>query len=135
MKLTDIKADTKEVWVEYEAIPGFEVQVNYVPRTKIGAMVRNAEETKFDRKTKQMVTKLDEKKFIDEFVAATVKNWKGLTIGGVAKMMPISIEVTDENRGEEIKYDHDSAVALSRECAEFDDWLNEVVSDVATFRK
>mgnify|MGYP003312237314 FL=1 len=90
------------------------------------------EPAKFDRKTRQPVENLDEEKFVTEFSAASIKNWKGLTLEHLETILLINSDGEDPKS--EVNYSLENAEILVSNSAEFDTWLNEVVFELDNFR-
>ena len=87
---------------------------------------------KFDRKSRQVAEQIDEDKFVKQFTAATVKNWKGLTLEHLETL--ILVDISKEDSSKELEYSKDNAETLVSSSSEFDTWLNEVVFDLDNFR-
>lgn len=133
MKLSDIVVDTKSVWVDFEGVPGFKVEINYIPRTEMSAMIKGCQKSEYNKKLKSVEMKLDEDKFIRKLVEKAINNWKGLTPAKVNEHF-VPVNVTPENADQDMEFDVDSAIVLIKESSEFDDWLNEKISDIDSFR-
>lgn len=133
MKLSDIVVDTKSVWVDFEGVPGFSVEVNYIPRTEMTRLIRDSQKSELNRKTRQIEVKLDEDKFIRKLVERAINNWKGLTPKIVDEYF-VPVQYTKETANTNVPFDLDSAVTLIKESSAFDDWLNEKISDLDSFR-
>ena len=132
MKLTELMVDTKTAWIEFPGCDGFEVEVANLSRKELLNLRKRCIKTKFDRKTHQAVEELDEDKFVHEFTKATVKNWKGLKLKYLEEL--ILVELADNDPEEELVFDLDNAESLVQNSADFDNWINEVVFDLANFR-
>ena len=130
MKLSDLVVDVKTVWLKYEGVPGFEVEVNYIPRTEMTKMVKDCQISKMNRKTRQVEMELDDEKFLKKFVKRAIKDWKGLTTENIGNFLPIK---ETEEKGE-IEFSEDAAIYLVKESGEFDEWLNEKITDIDSFR-
>jgi hypothetical protein len=124
--------DTKNVWVDFPGLPGFEVEVANLSRKELTGLRKKCTTTKFDRKTRQPVEKLDEDKFVVEFTHGVVKNWKGLTLEHLETLLLVDIEGKDPKQ--ELEYTDENAETLVSSSTEFDTWLNEVVFDLDNFR-
>ena len=72
-------------------------------------------------------------KQIAKFIKATVVEWKGFTLKIASQLLPIVIPegVSDD---EPIDFSLEEALTLVKESSFFDNWLNEVVFDLQTFR-
>jgi len=132
MDLKKLMVDTKAVWVDFPGLPGFEVEVANLSRKELTGIRKKCTTTKFDRKTRQAVEKLDEEKFVVEFTHGVVKNWKGLTLAHLETLLLIETEGQDLSK--ELEYTDENAETLVSSSTEFDTWLNEVVFDLENFR-
>jgi hypothetical protein len=132
MDLKKLMVDTKNVWVDFPGLPGFEVEVANLSRKELTGLRKKCTTTKFDRKTRQPVEKLDEDKFVVEFTHGVVKNWKGLTLEHLETLLLVDIEGKDPKQ--ELEYTDENAETLVSSSTEFDTWLNEVVFDLDNFR-
>ena len=124
--------DTKSVWVEYPGLEDFSVEVVNLSRKELTSLRKRCTTNKFDRKTRQPVEHIDEEKFISEFSAASIKNWKGLTLGHLETL--ILIDTKGQDLGAEVEYTVENAEVLVSNSSDFDTWLNEVVFDLDNFR-
>jgi len=124
--------DTKTAWVEFPGCDGFEVEIANLARKELVNLRKKCVKTKFDRKTHQAVEDLDEEKFVAEFTRATVKNWKGLKLKYLEDLILVDLGSNDPNS--ELEYTDDNSQSLVANSSDFDNWLNEVVFDLANFR-
>ena len=132
MKLTDLMVDTKSAWMDFPGCPGFQVEVANLARKELVALRKRCVSQKFDRKTRQMVEELDEDKFVVEFARATIKGWKGLKLKYLEDL--ILVNLNDQDLELELEYDEEQAQVMVQNSTEFDNWINEVVFDLANFR-
>lgn len=133
MKLQDLMVDTKTAWIEFPGCPGFEVQVANLSRKELVALRKRCVSTKFDRKTRQPEEVLNEEKFIREFSEATIKGWRGLKLKYLEDLLLVDLKSADPESL--LPYDADQAEILVQNSTEFDTWINEVVFDLANFRR
>jgi hypothetical protein len=132
MDLKKLMVDTKNVWVDFPGLPGFEVEIANLSRKELTGLRKKCTTTKFDRKTRQPVEKLDEDKFVVEFTHGVVKNWKGLTLAHLETLL--LVDIADKDPEQELEYTDENAETLVSSSTEFDTWLNEVVFDLDNFR-
>jgi len=125
--------DTKAAWLDFPGAPGFQVKVANLSRKELVALRKRCISQKFDRKTRQMIEDLDEEKFITEFTKATVKGWSGLKLKYLEDL--ILVDLKDQDLELELEYDEEQAQVLVQNSTEFDNWINEVVFDLANFRR
>ena len=133
MKLTDLMVDTKSAWIDFPGCPGFQVEVANLARKELVALRKRCVSQKFDRKTRQMVEELDEDKFVVEFAKATIKGWKGLKLKYLEDLILVNLSGQDPDT--ELEYDSEQAEVMVQNSTEFDNWINEVVFDLANFRR
>lgn len=131
MNLSELKVDSKSIWFDFDdTIPGFEVELNYIPRSEMTGIVKSCQKSKMSRVTKQVEVTLDEDKFLDRFVSRGIKDWKGLTTENIQSLVP----VVAEGELQDVPFTHENAVFLVKESSWFDDWVNTKISDVDSFR-
>ena len=132
MRLETLMVDTKTAWIEFPGCEGFEVEIANLSRKELLNLRKKCIKTKFDRKTHQAVEELDEDKFVHEFTKATVKNWKGLKLKYLEELILVDLGENDPDT--ELAFDLDNAEQLVQNSTDFDNWINEVVFDLANFR-
>ena len=132
MELKKLMVDTKNVWVDFPGLPGFEVEIANLSRKELNGLRKKCTTTKYDRKTRQAVDSLDEEKFVTEFTLGVVKDWKGLSLEHLETLLLVDIDGQDPKK--ELEYSAENAETLVSSSTEFDSWLNEVVFDLDNFR-
>ena len=132
MDLKKLMVDTKNVWVDFAGLDGFEIEVANLSRKELNGLRKRCTGQKFDRKTRAVVETLDEDKFIKEFSTSTIKNWKGLTLEHLQTLLLIDTKGQDMSK--ELEFTEENAELLVSSSTEFDTWLNEVVFDLDNFR-
>ena len=132
MKLAELLVDTKLAWIEFPGCEGFEVEVANLSRKELVNLRKKCLKTRFDRKTRQAEEELDDEKFVNEFTKATIKNWKGFKLKYLEELL--LVDLTDSDPEDELEYNFENAHALVSNSTEFDNWVNEVVFDLANFR-
>ena len=95
MKLKNLIIDSKSAWVDFPGMSGFSVEVVNLSRKEIQALRKRCVTQKLDRKTRMMEEVLDEEKFVVEFTASTIRNWKGLTLEYLETLLLIDTEGKD----------------------------------------
>jgi len=131
--LDELMVNIDSVWVPFEGQSPFEVQLSYIPRTEMTKLVESCQETKMSRSTRQMEKTLNSEKFLSKFVDRAIVSWKGLELQVLENFIPIRYEEGKEK--EELKFSRENAIKLLKESQLFDDWVNEKISDIDTFRQ
>ena len=132
MKLEQLMVDTKTAWVEYPGCSGFEVQVNNLSRKELLNLRKRCTVNKFDRKTRIMNEEMDDDKFVTEFTQSTISGWKGFKLKYLEDLVLVDLKTEDPDSL--LAYTEEDAEVLVTNSTEFDNWLNEVVFDLANFR-
>ena len=133
MKLRDLVVDTKTVEVPFDGYEDFVVELAYVSRTEMSKLVKDCQKSKMNRQTRQIEMELDQEKFLKSFVDRVIVGWKGLTMKILSDFVPIDYD--KEKPDAELPFDTENAVFLVKQSQLFDDWINEKVNDIDTFRK
>jgi len=133
LKLKDLMVDTKSAWLDFPGCPGFSVEVVNLARKELVSLRKRCVSQKFDRKTRQMNEELDEDKFVREFAKATINGWKGLKLKYLEDL--ILVDLKNQDPEQELEYDPEQAEVMVQNSSEFDNWINEVVFDLANFRR
>ena len=118
--------------IEFPEAPGLEVEVNNLSRKEIVNLRKRCITTKFNRKTRIMEEDLNEEKFVREFTKATVVGWRGFKLKYLEDLL--LVDLSDNDPDSELEYNQENAEQLVNNSTEFDNWLNEVVFDLANFR-
>ena len=79
MNLKSLVVDSKSAWASYPGYPDFEIEIVNLSRKELQNLRKGCVTQKYSRKTRVTEEVLDEEKFVKQFTAKTVKNWKGLT--------------------------------------------------------
>lgn len=133
MQLKDLVVDTKTVEVAFDGHEDFKVELAYVSRTEMSKLVKDCQRSKMNRSTRQIEMELDQDKFLKTFVERVIVGWKGLTVEILAEFVPVDVPEGGEDK--EIEFSTQNAIFLVKESQMFDDWVNEKVNDIDTFRK
>ena len=133
MDLKKLMVDSKAAWIDFPGLDGFSVEVVNLSRKELTGIRKKCTTNKFDRRTRQLSETLDEDKFVEEFAAKSIKNWRGLKIKHCESLL--LIDPGDEDPEKALPYSPDNAETLVTNSNEFDTWLNEVVFDLDNFRK
>ena len=132
MKLEELMVDTKSAWIEFPGCEGLEVEVANLSRKELVALRKRCIKTKYNRRDHQAEEELDEDKFVHEFTKATVKDWKELKLKYLEDL--ILVELGDNDPESLLEFTLENAEMLVQNSSEFDNWVNEVVFDLANFR-
>jgi hypothetical protein len=123
----------KQTSMGMNGFPGFTVDMVYLGPERIKKLQKACQKTEYDRKLKMVRETLDEDLFSELFAKAVIKGWTGLNLGSLEELALVDIGEQDPEI--EVHYTEKNAEALLRNSVEFTNWINEVVFDLANFRR
>ena len=124
--------ETRDVSVDFEALPGFSVTLGYMSKAVTRRIAKDATTSKMDG-SGNVVSDFDQDAFMVAFCNEAIKGWTGLTYGKLAQLMLIDEDLI-EDLDAELPYSEDNAQVLLKQSTIFDNWVNERVGEIATFR-
>jgi len=130
MKLSSLLVPSKATQVEFPGFPGFVIDISFLTREALVKIRKDS--TKQSFKNRQQTDEVDDQVFLQLYVKAAVKGWKGLKLSYLEQLAPIE---TAGNPDDELAYDEDNALALMKSSASFDAFISEKVTDLANFAK
>lgn len=131
ISLKSLIVPSKEVEVEYPGIPDFKIQVSFLSREVLQAIRKKATKTSF--KNRQPIDELNDELFLELYVKACIKGWKGLTLEALESLAPVDISGQDGKA--ELAYSEENALYLMKNSADFDSFISEQVTDLGNFSK
>tara|TARA_Y100001951_G_C11296685_1_gene276210 strand:- start:5599 stop:6012 length:414 start_codon:yes stop_codon:yes gene_type:complete len=126
-------SDKLEAWVPVRGYGGLKIKVGYISRPISKKIREDSTEKSWDPKLGTMVETLNEDKFIDLFVEHAIKDWSGMTVAVLARLVPVDASAI-EDKDQSIPYSHDDAVSIVKESTVLDEWLNQTVMNLESFR-
>jgi hypothetical protein len=130
LNLKDLLVPSKEVELEFPGMPGFKIDVVFLTREALVSIRKKATKTTF--KNRQPVEEMDDEKFLELYVEAAIKNWKGLTFAYLEQLAPIQ---SGQNPEDTLAYSKDNALFLMKSSANFDGFISEKVTELTVFTK
>ena len=131
LELSKMIVPEAQTWIEYPGAPEFEVQMNHLSRDELVKLRKKATNTKLDRKTRQMVEDVDSEAFQSLYIAAVIKNWRGLKLKYLNKFLVTDIGAEDPEA--ELEYSIANAEALMKNANDFDAWVTDMLDDIENF--
>ncbi len=132
--MTDLKAlmvDVKEAWINYD--DEFKVLIALNSKKAMADLYKSCLEKSRNPRTKQLEETLDKDKWAEEFVKATVKDWKGLKAKQLGDLIMIDTsKIKDPDA--EVEFSVENAKILLENSTEFDSFVQEAISDLTNFR-
>lgn len=132
--VTSLKAllvPSKNVEVEFPGFNDFKVEVVFLSRETLSSIRKKATKTSY--KNRQPVEELDDNLFLQLYVNACVKGWKGLKLPYLDQLAPV--DLTGQDMEAELEFSQDNALFLMKNSANFDSFVSETVTDLSAFTK
>ncbi len=79
MELKNLLLPEKQVTFDFPGCEGLEFVLAFLSKESNQKIYNRCQITKFDRRTKQPYKELDEDRFLEEYVGAIVKDWRGFS--------------------------------------------------------
>lgn len=112
-------------------MPGFVVSVCFLSRETLQTIRKKSTKTTF--KNRQPQEELNDELFLELYVKASIKGWKGLTLKYLEQLAPV--DVSSEDPDTELEYTEENALYLMQASANFDAFISEQVTDLGNFSK
>lgn len=130
LSLKTLLVPSKTVEVEYPGMPGFKVSVSFLSRETLVGIRKKATKTSF--KNRQAVEEVNDELFLQLYVQASIKGWKGLTLAYLEQLAPVDLSGQDGDA--ELEFSEENALFLMKSSANFDAFVSETVTDLGNFQ-
>lgn len=131
ISLKTLLVPSKSVTVEYPGMPGFTIDVCFLSRETLQSIRKKATKTSF--KNRQPIEELNDDLFLELYVKASIKGWKGFKLTYLEQLAPV--DVSGEEDGAELDYSDENALMLMKASTNFDAFISEQVTDLGNFSK
>ena len=88
---------------------------------------------KFNKRTRQREEEVDNDKFLEAYADAVIKGWSGLTVRGLATLLPIDTGAMDAK--EQVPYTADDALLLLKNSTIFDQFVTDSLNNFEGFER
>ena len=134
INLKEIVKKETIAWIEYPKIPGFEVKIKYLSKKDLMTLANKCSVKKMDKANPgNFKEEIDLNKYRDIIAREILISWRGLTVRSAAENL-IPIEYTEENAEEIIEPTLDNKKAVLEYSAEFDVWINNIMTQLSIFQ-
>lgn len=131
LSLKTLLVPSKEVQVEFPGFPGFELTLNFLSRETLINIRKKATKTTF--KNRQPTEELNDDLFLELYVKACIKGWKGFQLSYLEQLAPVDLS-DQKDMTAELEYTEDNALFLMKSSSNFDTWVSEQVTDLGNFQ-
>ncbi len=131
LSLKTLLVPSKSVEVEYPGMPGFVISLAFLSRETLLNIRKKSTKTSF--KNRQPQEDFNEELFLQLYVEASIKGWKGFKLSYLEQLAPVDLTGQDINA--ELEYTAENALFLMKNSSNFDAFVSEQVSDLGNFSK
>lgn len=131
LSLKSLLVPSKTIETEFPGFPGFVLKLSYLSRETLINIRKKATKQVF--KNRQATEELDDKIFLQLYVDAAVKGWKGLKLSYLEQLAPIELGNNDPDS--QLEYSSENALFLMQSSANFDSFISETVTELGNFTK
>jgi hypothetical protein len=131
LSLKSLLVPSKSVEVEYPGMPGFVISLAFLSRETLLNIRKKSTKTSF--KNRQPVEEFNEDLFLQLYVEASVKGWKGFKLNYLEQLAPV--DLTGQELDNELEFTAENALFLMKNSSNFDAFVSEQVSDLGNFSK
>jgi len=131
LSLKSLLVPSKSVEVEYPGMPGFVISLAFLSRETLLNIRKKSTKTSF--KNRQPVEEFNEDLFLQLYVEASVKGWKGFKLSYLEQLAPV--DLTGQELDNELEFTPENALFLMKNSSNFDAFVSEQVSDLGNFSK
>lgn len=119
--------------VDFPDIDGFVVDLCYIGRDRMMKIRNQSLEFKYNKRTRQREEEVNNDKFLELYAEAVIKGWKGLTVRGLATLLPIDTSRMDPK--ENVPYTTDDALLLLKNSTIFDQFVTDSLNNFDVFER
>lgn len=132
ISLKSLLVPSKAVEVEYPGMPGFLINVCFLSRETLQSIRKKSTKTTF--KNRQPVEELNDELFLELYVKASIKGWKGLKLKYLEQLAPVDLG-QEANLEADLDFSEENALYLMKASTNFDAFISEQVTDLGNFSK
>lgn len=130
ISLKSLLVPSKNVSVEFPGFDGFVVDLAFLSRETLVGIRKKA--TKIVFKNRQPTEEINDDLFLQLYVAASIKGWKGLKLSYLQMLAPI--DLSGHKLDDELEFTEENALFLMKSSSSFDGWVSEQVTDLGNFQ-
>lgn len=130
ISLKTLLVPSKEVEVDYPGLPGFKISVSFLSRETLVGIRKKATKTSF--KNRQPIEELNDELFLQLYVQAAVRGWKGLKLSYLEQLAPV--DLSGQKPEDELEFTDENALFLMKSSANFDAFISDTVTDLGNFQ-
>ena len=133
MELKSILLPEKVVTFEYPGLDGLEFDLAFLSKDSNQDILKKCTITRFNPKFQRTDEELDDEKFLEMYVAAIVKNWRGFKMKYLSEF--VIADFSDFDDDQELDYSQENALTLMKSSTTFDNWVSKQIGEIKNFTK
>ncbi len=130
ISLKSLLVPSKSIETEFPGLSGFVVNLSFLSRETLQSIRKKS--TKIMYKNRQPVEEVNDDLFLQLYVNAAIKGWKGLKLSYVEQLAPVELGAEDANA--ELPFTEENALMLMKASTDFDSWISSQVTDLGNFQ-
>lgn len=136
--ISDLIADIKKagaselvIEFEYPYVPGVFFNLAYASKQMLRKISDASKESFFNTRTRQQEERTNSEKFDRTTTRELIRGWRGLTIGGLKKIVPgLSLDAPDNA---EVPYNEELAFVMADNSVDFQIWITNTAMSAENF--
>ena len=98
MELKNLLLSEKIVTFDFPGCEGLTFDLAFLSKESNQALFKKCQKTKFNTKTRQPEEEFDEELFLQLYVAAIIKGWKGLKLKYLRELVLVEVDASQEEQ-------------------------------------
>jgi len=131
MDLKNMLLSEKVVSFDFPGCDGLIFDLAFLSKESNQALAKKCQKTKFDPRTRMPIQEFDDDLFLELYVNAIIKNWRGFKLKYLNDL--VLADVAQGKEEQELDYSQDNALELMKNSTIFDNWVSEVILDLGNF--
>lgn len=131
LSLSSLLVPSKTAEIDFPGIEGFKVQISFMSREELIKIRKKATKTAW--KNRQPTEEFNEDLFLQLYVGATVKGWRGLKLKYLSQFAPVDLSA-QKDLEKELEYTPENALALMKSSGDFDSFVTETATELENFQ-
>lgn len=131
MDLKSMLLPEKVVSFDFPGCDGLNFDLAFLSKESNQALFKKCQTTEIDKKSRETVSKFDDEKFLELYVRAIIKGWKGLKLVYLKELVLVEVPVADEDKL--LPFTEENALDLMKNSTIFDNWISEMIGDLSNF--
>ena len=133
MDLKSMLLPEKVVTFDYPGCDGFSVDLVFLSKETQQDLIKKSTNTKFNPRTRKPEETFDDELFLQLYVKAIIRGWKGLKLKHLNELVLADIGSQDPEA--ELDYSEENAIELMKASQAFDNWVSDMIGDLGNFTK